>query len=107
MAKSKSKIGPSLDDFLKEEGLYEECHAMVQKRVLADQLRAEMNKREISVSALARRMRVSRTTVQSLLDPDSDSATLVTMARAAQAVGGELRLELVPQRAARATKRSG
>lgn len=37
--------GSSFDDFLKEEGIYEECTAVALKRVLAWQLKQEKNER--------------------------------------------------------------
>ena len=43
--KRKSRIGSSFDDFLKEEGLYEEVTAKAIKRVIARQLGAVMRDR--------------------------------------------------------------
>jgi len=44
---------------------------------------------------LAKRMQTSRAQLDRLLDPDNQSVTLGTLARAARAVGRELRIELV------------
>jgi antitoxin HicB len=38
--KKKGRIGSSFDDFLKQEGIYEEMTARAIKRVIADQLDA-------------------------------------------------------------------
>jgi hypothetical protein len=48
--------GSSFDDFLKEEGLNEECTASALKRVLAWQIEQEMNNKHIAKSAMANRM---------------------------------------------------
>jgi antitoxin HicB len=91
----KGRIGSSFDDFLKEEGIYEEVTARAIKRVIARQLDALMKDQRLTKSALAKRMQTSRAQLDRLLDPENESVTLGTLARAAQAVGRELRMELI------------
>jgi antitoxin HicB len=91
----KGRIGSSFDDFLKEDGLYEEVTARAIKRVIARQLGAEMRHHQLTKAALARRLRTSRAQLDRLLDPDNESVTLGTLARAAHAVGRKLKVELV------------
>ena len=93
--KKKGRIGSSFDDFLKEEGIYEEVTARAIKRVIARQLGALMQHQGLTKSTLAKRMRTSRTQLDRLLDPDNESVTLGTLTRAARAVGRQLRMELV------------
>lgn len=93
--KQKGRIGPSFDDFLKEEGIYEVVTARAIKRVIARQLDALMQEQGISKTELAKSMKTSRAQLDRLLDPDNESVTLGTLARAAQAVGRNLRMELV------------
>jgi DNA-binding Xre family transcriptional regulator len=93
--KKKGKIGSSFDDFLKEDGNYEGVTARAIKRVLARQLDELMRREEISKTQLATRMKTSRAQLDRLLDPENDSVTLGTLARAARAVGRHLRMELV------------
>ena len=93
--KKKGRIGSSFDDFLKDDGLYEEVTARAIKRVIARQLDALMRENHLTKSALARRMRTSRAQLDRLLDPDNESVTLGTLTRAAHAVGRKLRMELV------------
>jgi antitoxin HicB len=95
MKKKKGRIGGSFDDFLKEEGIYEEVTARAIKRVIAHQLGALMQKQGLTKSELARRMDTSRTQLDRLLDPDNESVTLATLTRAAHAVGRNLRMELI------------
>ena len=93
--KTKGRIGSSIDDFLKQEGIYEEVTARAIKRVIAGQLDALMQDEGITKSELARRMKTSRTQPDRLLDPGNESVTLGTLTRAAQAVGRQLKMELV------------
>lgn len=95
MTKGKGRIGPSFDDFLKEDGIYEEVTARAIKRVIARQLDALMEDQGLTKSALAKRMKTSRAQLDRLLDPENESVTLGTLTRAAQAVGRNLRMELV------------
>jgi len=44
---------------------------------------------------MARRMDTSRSQLDRLLDPDSNSVTLETLTRAARAVGRQVKVELV------------
>lgn len=96
-AKSKKtgRIGSSFDEFLKEEGIYEGVTARAIKRVLVRQLSELMRREDISKTELASRMKTSRAQLDRLLDPQNESVTLGTLARAAQAVGRNLRMELV------------
>jgi antitoxin HicB len=95
MTKKKGRIGSSFDDYLKKEGVYEEVTARDIKRVIARQLDALMQNQGLTKSTLAKRMKTSRAQLDRLLDPDNESVTLATLARAAQAVGRNLRMELV------------
>lgn len=91
----KKNIGSSFDSFLKEEGTYEETTARAIKRVLARQVESAMKEQKVSKSEMARRMHTSRAALDRLLDPGNDGVTLLTLQRAAEAVGREVRLELI------------
>lgn len=90
-----SRIGSTVDSWLREEGLYEQTSSRAIKRVLARQLEAAMRARNVSKVEMARRMGSSRSALDRLLDPDNDSVTLATLRKAAAAVGLQVRLELV------------
>ncbi len=91
----KGRIGSSFDEFLKDEGIYEEVTARAIKRVLARQLSGLMRTQGLTKSELARRMQTSRAQLDRLLDPENESVTLGTLTRAAQAVGRQLKMELI------------
>jgi antitoxin HicB len=93
--KKKGRIGSSFDDFLKQEGIYEEVTARAIKRVIAHQLDALMADQGLTKSELAKRMKTSRAQLDRLLDPENESVTLGTLTRAAQAVGRQLRMDSV------------
>jgi antitoxin HicB len=93
--KKTSRIGSSFDEFLKEDGIYETVTARAIKRVLVRQLDDLMKREKISKTELASRMKTSRAQLGRLLDPENESVTLGTLARAARAVGRHLRMELV------------
>ena len=88
-------LGSSLDDFLEEEGLLAEAEAVAVKRVLAFQIGRLMAEQQLSKAEMARRMNTSRAAVDRLLDPDSESATLTTLEKAAFALGRRLQIALV------------
>ena len=88
-------IGPSFDDFLIEEGIYEEVNEVAVKRVLAWQIEQSMKEQGLSKTAMAQRMNTSRAALDRLLDPENDAITLHTLQRAARSLGKRLRLELV------------
>ena len=93
--RKKGGIGSPFDGFLKEEGTYESTQAVAIKRVLAWQIGQAMEEKRITKAEMARRMDTSRSQLDRLLDPDSDSVTLETLARAARAVGRQVKVELV------------
>ncbi len=88
------RLGSDFDDFLRDDGLLEEASAIAAKRVLAHQIAQAMAQQQLSKSAMARRMGTSRPALDRLLDPANPSVTLVTLERAAAALGKHLRVEL-------------
>lgn len=87
-------IGSSLDEFLDEEGLRADVEATAIKRVIAYQIELEMKQANLSKTAMAHKMRTSRTALDRLLDPSNASVTLQTLERAALALGKTLKIEL-------------
>jgi predicted XRE-type DNA-binding protein len=92
--KRKKHMGSSIDDFLKEEGIFEEAQAQAVKEVVAWQLDEAMRKRKISKNRMATLLKTSRTQVDRLLDPKND-ITLSSLQRAAAIVGRRVMIELV------------
>ncbi len=91
---SKKHMGTSLDDFLKEEDIFEETQAQAIKEVVAWQLAEAMKKQKISKNKMATLLKTSRTQVDRLLDPKND-ITLGSLQRAAEMVGRRVSIQLV------------
>ena len=87
-------IGSTFDDFLEEEGVRAEAEAIAIKRVIAFQLKELMKEQKLTKAQLAKRMKTSRSALDRLLDPDNPSVTLLTLERAAKALGKRIRVEL-------------
>jgi predicted XRE-type DNA-binding protein len=91
---SKKHMGSSIDDFLKEQGIFEEAQAQAVKEVVAWQLAEAMKKQKISKARMATLLKTSRTQVDRLLDPRND-ITLSSLQRAAAMVGCRVTVELL------------
>jgi antitoxin HicB len=95
--KANPHIGSDFDDFMKEEGLYDEAQAIAVKRVLAFQLERDMLKARLTKAAMARRMGTTRAQLDRVLNPENPSTTLQTLVKAAGAVGKRVKIVLVSQ----------
>lgn len=91
MVKNKH-IGPSFDELLKEEGTLEAVELAAIKKVIAEQITKEMKKKKISQTEMARRLGTSRAALMRLLNPENYSVTLLTLYRAASALGKDLEI---------------
>ncbi|MBI5943081.1 MAG: XRE family transcriptional regulator [Chloroflexi bacterium] len=91
---NKKHIGSNFDDFLKEEKIYEQVQAVAIKRVIAYQIAEEMKKKNLTKTEMANRMKTSRAALERLLDPENASITLITLERAASALGKKLTVQL-------------
>lgn len=94
MAK-KEKVGSSLDDLLKKEGIYDSCNNTAIKRVLAYQIEQLMKDRGLSKAAFAKQMGTSRSSLDRLLDPENDAVTLATLKKAAKVVNQRIEIRLI------------
>ena len=97
---NRKRFGSTLDSFLEEEGMLDEVVHLARKKVIADQIRHEMQRRGISPSIMARRMGTSRAVVYRLLDAD-EGVTLDVLERTSHALNMELVVKLVSRRPAR------
>jgi len=86
--------GSSFDDFLKEDGIYEEVQARALKRALAEQLDDAMQSSKLSKVSMAKRMATSRSQLDRVLDPGNLSIQLDTLIKAASAVGRTVEIRL-------------
>ena len=87
--------GSSIDDFLKEEGVFEAFQAQAIKEVIAWQLAKAMRELNISKRRLALLMHTSRSQIDRVLDPADGNVTLDTLQKAAAVLGRKVQFELV------------
>jgi predicted XRE-type DNA-binding protein len=85
----------SIDDFLKEEGVFEAFQARAIKEVIAWQLEQTMKAQNLSKRRLATLMHTSRTQIDRMLDPNDGNVTIETLQRAAAILGRKVQVELV------------
>ena len=90
--------GSDFADFLREEGIYEEVEAAALKKVISAALAKQMERKGVSVSALAEKLGTSRAALNRVLDEDNTSITLTTLSRTAAALGCRLNLQIVAAR---------
>jgi antitoxin HicB len=91
---SKRHMGSSIDNFLKEEGIFEEAQAQAIKEFVSWQLAEAMKKKKISKNKMAMMLKTSRTQVDRILDPKND-ITLSSLQRAAAIVGRRVSIQLI------------
>jgi antitoxin HicB len=75
------------DDFLNEEGIFEEVQPKAIKRVLAEQIESSMHSARLAKLEMTRKAATSRSQLDRVLDPENVSVQLDTLIRAARAVG--------------------
>ncbi len=88
-------IGSDFEDFLADEGILDGANAITVKRLLAWQIEQAMKEKKISKSRMAELMHTSRAALDRLLDSTDASLTLVTLTKAANALGKRVDVQLL------------
>ena len=86
--------GQDFEEFMKEEGLYEEAMELATKKIIAAQLKQEMERQKLSKTAVAQRMKTTRSAVDNALDPTFNTS-IATIERFAMALGKRVSVALV------------
>lgn len=87
--------GQTFDDFLQEDGIYEEVQLMALKKTISHQIKMLMSKENIKKSELAQRMGTSRSSLERLLREEPSNVTLNTINKAALVLGKRVDISLV------------
>ena len=87
-------IGQDFDEFMQEQGLYEDAKELASKRLVALQLEEEMKKQHISKAAMAKQLHTSRVAVDNVLNISYNSS-LESLERFANALGRKVQISLV------------
>jgi hypothetical protein len=88
--------GSDLRALLKADGHLGDVEARALKRAIALKLQQALKDSAITKSQMAARMKTSRAAVDRVLDASNTSLTIVTLGRAAQALGCRIRVDLTP-----------
>ena len=94
MAKRNLHAVSNFDDFLKDEGMFEEVQAKALKRALSEQIEESMQAANISKVKMAEMMATSRSQLDRVLDPDNVAIQLDTPMKAARAVGKTVEIKI-------------
>ena len=86
--------GSGFDEFLVEEGIFEEVQAKALKRALAEQLEEAMVAAKLTKIRMAEQMKTSRSQLDRVLDPDNVSIQLDTLIKAARALGKTVEIQI-------------
>ncbi|HLX64778.1 MAG TPA: Fis family transcriptional regulator [Planctomycetota bacterium] len=89
-------IGSSFDDFLKEEGIYDEVREKTELDLIAIRLEEARRRQRITKPEMAKRMRTTLLTVKRLFDPSFAGKTLSLLRRAAKVLGFRIAFDLRP-----------
>ena len=87
-------LGQDFSEFMKEDGLYEEAMELATKKVIAAQLKAEMEKQNLTKTAVAERMHTTRSAVDNALNP-AYNTSISTVERFARALGKRISISLI------------
>ena len=86
-------IGQNFDEFLKEEGIYDEVNEMAAKKAITYQLKQAMEEQKLSKSSIAKKMKTSRVAVDNILDPTFNTS-IDSLERFASALGKKLSISI-------------
>jgi predicted XRE-type DNA-binding protein len=79
-------IGDNFDDFMIEQGLYDEAKEISMKKLIVLKLKQEMEAQNLSKSNIAKMMRTTRVAVDNILNPDYNTS-IGTLERFASVLG--------------------
>ena len=86
-------IGQDFDDFLKEEGIYDEVVELAAKKLITYQLEQTMIEQNLTKSAVAKKMKTSRVAIDNILDPTFNTS-IDSLERFASVLGKKLTISL-------------
>jgi hypothetical protein len=86
-------IGQDFDDFLKEDGIYDEVCELAGKKIIAYQLKQAMQEQNLTKSTIAKKMKTSRVAIDNILDP-AFNTSIDSLERFASILGKKLTISL-------------
>jgi len=86
-------FGQNFDEFMIEQGLYDEAKELAAKKLIVLELKQEMEAQKLSKSRIAERMHTSRVAIDNILDPNYNTS-IGTLERFASVLGKKLFISL-------------
>jgi predicted XRE-type DNA-binding protein len=86
-------IGQNFDDFMIEQGLFEEAEELATKKLIAFELQKEMESQKLSKSTVAKKMNTSRVAIDNILNPNYNTS-IGTLERFALILGKKITISL-------------
>jgi len=86
-------IGQDFNDFLKEQGIYDEVNELAAKKLISYQLEKAMQEQKLTKSFIAKKMKTSRVAVDNILDP-AFNTSIDSLERFAHVLGKKLTISL-------------
>jgi DNA-binding phage protein len=86
-------IGQNFDDFMIEQGLYDEAKELAAKKLIAFELQQEMSAQKLTKSSIAKKMNTSRVAIDNILNPTYNTS-IGTLERCATVLGKRLSISL-------------
>lgn len=87
-------LGQDFDEYLAEEGVLEQTHALALKRLISIKIEEQMRLKTITKTEMARRMNTSRAALNRLLDASEISLTLITLVSALRALELDIQVQI-------------
>jgi hypothetical protein len=85
--------GQNFDEFMLEQGLYDEAKELAAKKLIALELKTEMEAQKLTKSMVAKKMHTSRIAVDNILNP-AYNTSIGTLERLAAVLGKRLSISL-------------
>jgi len=86
-------LGQNFDDFMVEQGLYDEGKELAAKKLIVLELKREMEAQKLSKSKIAAKMHTSRVAIDNILNPDYNTS-IGTLERFASVLGKGLHISI-------------
>jgi predicted XRE-type DNA-binding protein len=86
-------LGQNFDDFMVEEGLYDEAKEISAKKLIVLELKQEMEAQNLSKSKVAEKMHTSSAAVDNILNPDYNTS-IGTLERFASVLGKSIHISV-------------
>jgi predicted XRE-type DNA-binding protein len=86
-------LGQNFEEFMVEQGLYDDAKELAAKKLIAFELKTEMDAQNLSKSTVAKKLHTSRVAVDNILNP-SYNTSIGTLERFATVLGKRLCISL-------------